>query len=191
MIEASPAKRMYFRKSGRMRLEADIRIEHESLESVSHETQIHFLAPCLGRGTVEFLEPPSPSLQTLPPAHPSHLPPTTNFAQRRIHDFRFEPEDARSLSDFLVPLLDVDPCARPEISEVLQHPWLKRADSRQQRGHSCDSLGKRRSRRWWRPWGNSHSSGEAEGGRPGKQEETPTPAIALDLNVFSDTLVSE
>lgn len=44
--------------------------------------------------------------------------------QRLVQSFSFSERDAKELSDFLLPLLDLNPDNRPSANQCLQHPWL-------------------------------------------------------------------
>jgi serine/threonine-protein kinase SRPK3 len=44
--------------------------------------------------------------------------------QHLVQSFSFSERDAKELSDFLLPLLDLNPDNRPSANQCLQHPWL-------------------------------------------------------------------
>jgi serine/threonine-protein kinase SRPK3 len=44
--------------------------------------------------------------------------------QHLIRSYNFSDKDAHELSDFLLPLLDLNPDKRPSANQCLQHPWL-------------------------------------------------------------------
>lgn len=99
--------------------------------------------------------------------------------QLLVRNHTFDPEEARSLADFVTPLLQYDPLKRPEPADLLGHPWLAKPSAGPPRAKQPEEGGKRGP--WWRFWGG----GTTREVRPAPPAGNPCP------HVFSDGLDSE
>jgi serine/threonine protein kinase len=46
-----------------------------------------------------------------------------------VQKYKLKPTDARELTDFLLPMLELEPDKRASAAELINHPWLKLTES--------------------------------------------------------------
>ena len=184
MIDASPVRRLYFRKSGRMKLESDVQIQTTNLEEVSIVDSAHTCNTCVCGCHIKGGRPAA--------AFSANACCILTLSQALVLGHLFEPEEAHSLASFLIPLLAWDPLVRPEPGQLLAHPWLAVPESASKKAAERGRLEAERQQRgrhgWWRPSWLGGRGPSLSGGGGGDVEAVAAAAGPAFPDVFSDDL---